>query len=435
MRMVDLILKKRNNEELTKEEIEFIIEGYTKGEIPDYQVSALLMAIYFNGMTKEERLNLTIAMLKSGEEIDLSKIKGVKCDKHSTGGVGDKTSLVVGPLAAACGVKMAKMSGRGLGHTGGTLDKLESIPGFNISISSDDFYDQVNEIGLAIIGQTANITPADKLLYSLRDVTGTVESIPLISSSIMSKKLASGADNIVLDVKVGEGAFMKNIEEATKLADAMVNIGNLANRKTVAVLTEMNEPLGCAVGNSLEVIEAIETLKGNGPSDFVELCVYFVSEILMVCGICENELQAKALVIEKINNREGLSKLAEMIKFQSGNENVINDYSILGIASEVIELKYLGKNPVYVEKLDALRIGEAAMLLGAGRETKEQAVDPTVGIVLNKKIGDLVLPNDIIAYVHTNGKNTNQAIDMIYLAYQFNVNNIEKKSKILKVVK
>lgn len=435
MRMVDLILKKRNNEELTKEEIEFIIEGYTKGEIPDYQVSALLMAIYFNGMTKEERLNLTIAMLKSGEEIDLSKIKGVKCDKHSTGGVGDKTSLVVGPLAAACGVKMAKMSGRGLGHTGGTLDKLESIPGFNISISSDDFYDQVNEIGLAIIGQTANITPADKLLYSLRDVTGTVESIPLISSSIMSKKLASGADNIVLDVKVGEGAFMKNIEEATKLADAMVNIGNLANRKTVAVLTEMNEPLGCAVGNSLEVIEAIETLKGNGPSDFVELCVYFVSEILMVCGICENELQAKALVMEKINNREGLFKLAEMIKFQSGNENVINDYSILGIASEVIELKYLGKNPVYVEKLDALRIGEAAMLLGAGRETKEQAVDHTVGIVLNKKIGDLVLPNDIIAYVHTNGKNTSQAIDMIYLAYQFNVNNIEKKSKILKVVK
>ena len=435
MRMVDLILKKRNNEELTKEEIEFIIEGYTKGEIPDYQVSALLMAIYFNGMTKEERLNLTIAMLKSGEEIDLSKIKGVKCDKHSTGGVGDKTSLVVGPLAAACGVKMAKMSGRGLGHTGGTLDKLESIPGFNISISSDDFYDQVNEIGLAIIGQTANITPADKLLYSLRDVTGTVESIPLISSSIMSKKLASGADNIVLDVKVGEGAFMKNIEEATKLADAMVNIGNLANRKIVAVLTEMNEPLGCAVGNSLEVIEAIETLKGNGPSDFVELCVYFVSEILMVCGICENELQAKALVMEKINNREGLSKLAEMIKFQSGNENVINDYSILGIASEVIELKYLGKNPVYVEKLDALKIGEAAMLLGAGRETKEQAVDPTVGIVLNKKIGDLVLPNDIIAYVHTNGKNTSQAIDMIYLAYQFNVNKIEKKSKILKVVK
>ena len=435
MRMIDLILKKRNNEELTKEEINFIIEGYTNGQIPDYQVSALLMAIYFNGMTNEERLNLTIAMLKSGEEIDLSKIKGIKCDKHSTGGVGDKTSLVVGPLAAACGVKMAKMSGRGLGHTGGTLDKLESIPGFNISISADDFHRQVNEIGLAIIGQTANITPADKLLYSLRDVTGTVESIPLIASSIMSKKLASGADNIVLDVKVGEGAFMKNIDEATKLAEGMVSIGNLANRKTVAVLTAMNEPLGCAVGNSLEVIEAIETLKGNGPQDFLELCVYFVTEILMVCGICKDDTEANALVKEKISNGEGLNKLAEMIKYQNGNQNVINDYSILGCAEDVIEVKYFGKTPVYVEKLDALMIGEAAMLLGAGRETKEQAIDPTVGVVLNKKIGDKVLPNDVIAYVHTNGKNTTNAIEMIFNAYRFNNKEIVKSNKILKVVK
>lgn len=435
MRMIDLILKKRNNEELTKKEINFIIEGYTNGQIPDYQVSALLMAIYFNGMTNEERLNLTIAMLKSGEEIDLSKIKGIKCDKHSTGGVGDKTSLVVGPLAAACGVKMAKMSGRGLGHTGGTLDKLESIPGFNISISADDFHRQVNEIGLAIIGQTANITPADKLLYSLRDVTGTVESIPLIASSIMSKKLASGADNIVLDVKVGEGAFMKSMDEATKLAEGMVSIGNLANRKTVAVLTAMNEPLGCAVGNSLEVIEAIETLKGNGPQDFLELCVYFVTEILMVCGICKDDAEANALVKEKINNGEGLNKLAEMIKYQNGNQNVINDYSILGHAEEVIEVKYFGKIPVYVEKVDALMIGEAAMLLGAGRETKEQAIDPTVGIVLNKKIGDKVLPNDVIAYVHTNGKNTTNAIEMIFNAYRFNNKEIVKSNKILKVVK
>ena len=435
MRMIDLILKKRNNEELTKKEINFIIEGYTNGQIPDYQVSALLMAIYFNGMTNDERLNLTIAMLKSGEEIDLSKIKGIKCDKHSTGGVGDKTSLVVGPLAAACGVKMAKMSGRGLGHTGGTLDKLESIPGFNISISADDFHRQVNEIGLAIIGQTANITPADKLLYSLRDVTGTVESIPLIASSIMSKKLASGADNIVLDVKVGEGAFMKSMDEATKLAEGMVSIGNLANRKTVAVLTAMNEPLGCAVGNSLEVIEAIETLKGNGPQDFLELCVYFVTEILMVCGICKDDAEANALVKEKINNGEGLNKLAEMIKYQNGNQNVINDYSILGHAEEVIEVKYFGKIPVYVEKVDALMIGEAAMLLGAGRETKEQAIDPTVGIVLNKKIGDKVLPNDVIAYVHTNGKNTTNAIEMIFNAYRFNNKEIVKSNKILKVVK
>lgn len=435
MRMIDLILKKRNNEELTKEEIKFIIEGYTNGQIPDYQVSALLMAIYFNGMTNEERLNLTIAMLKSGEEIDLSKINGIKCDKHSTGGVGDKTSLVVGPLAAACGVKMAKMSGRGLGHTGGTLDKLESIPGFNIFISADDFHRQVNEIGLAIIGQTANITPADKLLYSLRDVTGTIESIPLIASSIMSKKLASGADNIVLDVKVGEGAFMKNIDEAIKLAEGMVSIGNLANRKTVAVLTAMNEPLGCAVGNSLEVIEAIETLKGNGPKDFLELCVYFVTEILIVCGICKDDIEANALVKEKINNGEGLNKLAEMITYQNGNQNVINDYSILGCAEEIIEVKYFGKTPVYVEKLDALMIGEAAMLLGAGRETKEQAIDPTVGIVLNKKIGDKVLPNDVIAYVHTNGKNTTNAIEMIFDAYRFNSKEVIKINKILKVVK
>lgn len=435
MRMVDLILKKRNNETLTKEEIEFIINGYTSGIIPDYQVSALLMAIYFNGMTDEERLNLTIAMLKSGEEIDLSKINGVKCDKHSTGGVGDKTSLVVAPLAAACGVKMAKMSGRGLGHTGGTLDKMESIPGLTISISSEDFYKQVNEINLAIIGQTANITPADKLLYSLRDVTGTVESIPLIASSIMSKKLASGADNIVLDVKVGDGAFMKDIEEATKLAKAMVNIGFLSGRQTVAVLTDMNEPLGCAVGNSLEVIEAIETLKGRGPQDFVELCIYFVSEILTVCGVCKNQEEAKKLVIDKINNGEGLAKLAQMIEYQHGNKEVINDYSLLGNANEIIELIYLEEKDVYVEKIEALMIGEAAMLLGAGRETKEQEVDPTVGIVLNKKIGDKVSYNDVLAYIHTNGKNTEKALAMVLDAYSFNEKEINKQSKIIKVIR
>ena len=435
MRMVDLILKKRNNEQLTKEEIDFIINGYTEGKIPDYQVSALLMAIYFNGMTEEERLNLTIAMLKSGEEIDLTKINGVKCDKHSTGGVGDKTSLVVAPLAAACGVKMAKMSGRGLGHTGGTLDKMESIPGLTISISSEDFYKQVNDIGLAIIGQTANITPADKLLYSLRDVTGTVESIPLIASSIMSKKLASGADNIVLDVKVGDGAFMKDIEEAKKLAKAMVNIGFLAGRKTVAVLSDMNEPLGCAVGNSLEVIEAIETLKGNGPSDFVELCIYFVSEILTVCGICKSLDEANMLVIEKINNHEGLNKLGQMIEYQHGNKDVLNNYQLLGSAKEIIELKYTGSSDVYVEKIEALMIGEAAMLLGAGRETKEQEIDPTVGIVLNKKIGDKVSNNDILAYIHTNGKNTDKALAMVLDAYNFTKNEIIKQSKIIQVIR
>ena len=435
MRMVDLIIKKRNKEELSKEEIEFIINGYTNKEIPDYQVSALLMAIYFNGMTKEERLNLTIAMLKSGEEIDLSAIKGVKCDKHSTGGVGDKTSLVVGPLAAACGVKMAKMSGRGLGHTGGTLDKMESIPGLSINIDSDDFFKQVNEIGLAIIGQTANITPADKLLYSLRDVTGTVESIPLIASSIMSKKLASGADNIVLDVKVGEGAFMKDVETATHLAEAMVEIGNLAGRKTVAVLTNMSEPLGNNIGNSLEVIEAIETLKGNGPSDFVELCLYLTSEILLVCGICDNETTARQMVIEKINDGSGLKKLTEMISYQHGDPEVINDYALMGVVFDEVQLKYTGENDVYVSKLDALKIGEAAMLLGAGRETKEQDVDPNVGIELHKKIGDKVSPNDVIATIYTNDKNTQKACELIYSAFEYSSQKVLKQSKIIKIVR
>ena len=435
MRMVDLIIKKRNKEELSKEEIEFIINGYTNKEIPDYQVSALLMAIYFNGMTKEERLNLTIAMLKSGEEIDLSAIKGVKCDNHSTGGVGDKTSLVVGPLAAACGVKMAKMSGRGLGHTGGTLDKMESIPGLSINIDSDDFFKQVNEIGLAIIGQTANITPADKLLYSLRDVTGTVESIPLIASSIMSKKLASGADNIVLDVKVGEGAFMKDVETATHLAEAMVEIGNLAGRKTVAVLTNMSEPLGNNIGNSLEVIEAIETLKGNGPSDFVELCLYLTSEILLVCGICDNETTARHMVIEKINDGSGLKKLTEMIIYQHGDPEVINDYALMGVVFDEVQLKYTGENDVYVSKLDALKIGEAAMLLGAGRETKEQDVDPNVGIELHKKIGDKVSPNDVIATIYTNDKNTQKACELIYSAFEYSSQKVLKQSKIIKIVR
>lgn len=435
MRMVDLIIKKRNNEELSKEEIEFIINGYIKKEIPDYQVSALLMAIYFNGMTKEERLNLTISMLKSGEEIDLSAIKGVKCDKHSTGGVGDKTSLVVGPLAAACGVKMAKMSGRGLGHTGGTLDKMESIPGLSININSSDFFKQVNEIGLAIIGQTANITPADKLLYSLRDVTGTVESIPLIASSIMSKKLASGADNIVLDVKVGEGAFMKDVDTATKLAEAMVEIGNLAGRKTVAVLTDMSEPLGNNIGNSLEVVEAIETLKGNGPSDFVELCVYLTSEILLVCGICDNETDARQMVIEKINDGSGLKKLSEMIIYQHGAPEVIDDYSIMGVVCDEIDLNYKGDACMYVSKLDALKVGEAAMLLGAGRETKEQDVDPNVGIVLHKKIGDKVSPNEVIATVYTNDKNTDRASELIYSAFEFSSQKVVKQSKIIKIVR
>ena len=435
MRMIDLIIKKRNNHELTKEEIDFIINGYVKGDIPDYQISAFLMAVYFNNMTENERLNLTLAMLNSGEQINLDQIIGVKCDKHSTGGVGDKTSLVVAPLAAACGVKMAKMSGRGLGHTGGTLDKLESVPGLTIDISSEDFYKQVNEIGLAIIGQTANITPADKLLYSLRDVTGTIESIPLIASSIMSKKLASGANNIVLDVKVGSGAFMKDIDTATLLAQAMVEIGNLANRKTVATLTDMNEPLGNAVGNSLEIIEAIETLKGNGPKDFTDLCISFVNEILVVCDICKTFEEANLMTLDVLNSGKGLEKLKLMFEYQHGNGNVVNDYSLLPVAEDEVLVKYQGDKSVYVKSIDALAIGEAAMILGAGRETKEQEVDPSVGVVLSKKVGDLVKPGEVIAKVYTSGKNTDSAVQKVYNAYEFSLEYVEKLNKILKVVR
>lgn len=435
MRMIDLITKKRNNDILTNDEIKYIIDGYVKNEIPDYQISAFLMSVFFQGMNEDEQYALTKAMLESGEEIDLSEINGVKVDKHSTGGVGDKTSLVVAPLAAAFGIKMAKMSGRGLGHTGGTLDKLESIPGFNIEVNSEDFINQVNSIGLAIIGQTSNITPADKKLYALRDVTATVDSIPLIASSIMSKKLASGADHIVLDVKVGSGAFMKDVESATKLAEAMVKIGNLAKRDTVATLTNMNQPLGCAIGNSLEVIEAIETLKGNGPKDFTELCVELTAEILLISSIATSVDQAKQMVINAINDRSGLEKLRQMIEWQGGNGAVIDDYSLLGEAKEKNELIYEEDDEVYVESIDALMIGHAAMILGAGRLTKEDSIDHLVGIVLNKKVGDKMVKGDVIATIHSNNKSTNEAIQMILDAYTLTKNEIRKEDIIIKTIR
>lgn len=435
MRMVDIIVKKRDNYELTKEEIEFVIDGYVKGNIPDYQVSSFLMAVFNNGMTDEEQYALTKAMLESGEQIDLSNIKGIKVDKHSTGGVGDKTSLVVAPLAASYGVKLAKMSGRGLGHTGGTLDKLESIPGFTIEVESEQFFKQVNEFGLAIIGQTANITPADKMLYALRDVTGTIESIPLIASSIMSKKLASGADHIVLDVKVGSGAFMKDVESASVLAEAMVRIGKLAKRDTVATLTDMSQPLGCAVGNSIEVIEAIETLKGNGPADFTELCIELTAEILLIAKVAKTEDEARELVKVAINNRSGLEKLRQMIKAQGGNDKVIDDYSLFGESSEVIELTYEGNEDVYVESINALEIGQAAMILGAGRLTKEDSIDHAVGIVLNKKVGDKLQPNDLIATVYSNGKNTSESIQMILDAYGLVKEEVKKEPIVIKTIR
>lgn len=435
MRIVELIEKKKHKDILTKEEIDFIINGYVDGDIKDYQMSALLMAICLNGMTDEEVFYLTNAMLHSGEVIDLTKINGIKCDKHSTGGVGDKTSLVVAPLAAALGVKMAKMSGRGLGHTGGTLDKLESIPGFNIEKESEDFFKQVNEIGIAIIGQTQNITPADKLLYALRDVTGTVDSIPLIASSIMSKKLASGADHIVLDVKVGSGAFMKSARNALELAKLMVEIGKKAGKDVVATLSDMEQPLGCAVGNTLEVIEAIETLKGNGPEDFTHLCKEFVVEILLVCKLACDYNTALEMVNNAILDGSGLNKLQQMISAQGGNANVVNDYSILPLAEERIDLRYEQEEDAYVQEINALKIGEAAMILGAGRATKEDSIDMGVGIVLNKKVGDKISKDDVLATIYTNGKNTDQSISMVLDAYTLTKEKVQKRPTIIETIR
>ncbi len=433
MRVVDIIEKKKNNEILSNEEIHFIIDGYVNNRIPDYQVSALLMAICFNGLNAEEQVALTKEMLESGEQVDLSNIDGICVDKHSTGGVGDKTTLVVGPLFASCGLKLAKMSGRGLGHTGGTLDKLESIPGFSINIESDDFYKQVSEISLAVIGQTANITPADKKLYALRDVTGTVNSIGLIASSIMSKKLASGAQSIILDVKVGEGAFMKNIDQARELAKSMVQIGKAYGRNMIIVLSDMAEPLGNMVGNSIEVIEAIETLKGKGPDSFRNFCYDLVSEMLVETKVCETYDQAKKMVQEKIKSGEALNKFKEMIIYQHGDPNVINDYSLLPSAKSKIAV--VAKEEGYIKSLNALEIGIGAMLLGAGRENKDATIDLGVGVEVVKKVGDKVEVGDTLAYLYSNGKNEAKAYEKIYWSYEITKEKINKNSIILEVIK
>lgn len=431
MRIVDLIIKKKNNISLTNEEIHYIIDGYVNGEIEDYQMSSLLMAICFNGLDENEQVAFTKEMLESGEQIDLSSIDGICVDKHSTGGVGDKTTLVVGPLFAACGLKLAKMSGRGLGHTGGTLDKLESIPGMSINIDSNDFFKQVKEISLAVISQTANITPADKKLYALRDVTGTVDSIGLIASSIMSKKLASGAHSIVLDVKVGDGAFMKNIEEAKELANAMVKIGNSYGRKMIIVLSDMDQPLGNMVGNSLEVIEAIETLKGNGPKEFSDFCFELVAEMLLSTGVCKNKEDALKLITEKIENKEALEKLKQMIIYQHGNPNVINDYSLFPQAKNKIAV--ISEVDGFVNKLKALQIGESAMLLGAGRESKDDIIDLGVGIEIVKKVGDKVNKGDVLAYLYSNGKNEQIVYNKVLNSYDI-VSYKTKKNNIIKEV-
>ena len=404
--MTDIILKKRDGFELSKEEIDFFIKNYVNNIIPDYQASALAMAIYFQGMNKKEISFLTDSMLHSGEIIDLSSINGVKIDKHSTGGVGDKTSLVLGPLVASCGAKVAKMSGRGLGHTGGTLDKLESIKGVSVNVSKENFIKQVNDIGIAIIGQTGDLVPADKKLYALRDVTATVDSIPLIASSIMSKKLASGADTILLDVKFGSGAFMKDIKSAEELASTMVEIGKHLNRDTKAVLTDMDQPLGMAIGNSLEVIEACETLKGHGPKDLVELCLNLGAIILKQAHIEENIEKGKVLLQSKIDNLEAFKKLEELIKYQGGDISYLEDYSKFEKSKYQKEI-YSSKEG-YVEKISALEIGECAMHLGAGRATKDDVIDMASGIVLNKKVGDFVKKGELLLTCYTNKENVEE---------------------------
>jgi len=410
MYMIDIIAKKRDGIVLSKEEIGFVIKGYTAGKIPDYQMSALLMAIYLHGMNDEESTYLALAMRDSGDSIDLSEIQGIKVDKHSTGGVGDKVTLVLGPLLASLGVKFAKMSGRGLGHTGGTIDKLESIPGYQVVLKVEDFINQVKEIGIAIVGQSGDVAPADKKLYALRDVTSTVDSIPLIASSIMSKKLASGADAIVLDVKVGHGAFMKTEEEAVKLATLMVEIGKLAGKKVTALLTGMDEPLGHKIGNALEVYEAIETLNGQGPKDLVEVTIEIGAHLLLDAQIETDFEKAKIRLQEALQNGTAYQKFLELVKAQGGDLDSLNDPSLL-LSKKTVEV--LSVKEGFVMDIDALGIGKAAMRLGAGRETKEDKVLLDVGLDLHKKIGSYVKKGESIATLYVQDKGIEEAKQLI----------------------
>lgn len=403
MRMVDIIEKKRDGNALTKEEIEFFIEGYTKGDIPDYQASSLAMAIFFQDMSEDERAALTMAIVNSGDVIDLSNIEGIKVDKHSTGGVGDTTTLVLAPLVASVGVPVAKMSGRGLGHTGGTIDKLESIEGFHVEISEDKFTQLVNEAKVAVIGQSGNLTPADKKLYGLRDVTGTVNSIPLIASSIMSKKIAAGADAIVLDVKTGNGAFMKTIEEAEALAHAMVSIGNNVGRKTMAIISDMSQPLGNAIGNALEVKEAIETLQGKGPEDLTDLVLTLGSQMVVLSNKATDLKEAEAMLKEAINNGSALESFKTFLTNQDGDASVVDDVTKLPQAQYQIELP--AQESGVVTEIIANEVGVASMMLGAGRQTKEDDIDLSVGIVLNKKVGDEVKEGESLLTIHSNNEN------------------------------
>lgn len=429
MRMYDIITKKRNGEILTDEEIKFFVDGYVKGEIPDYQISALLMAIYFNGMTSRETTTLTMCMAYSGDVVDLSLIPGVKVDKHSTGGVGDKTTLIISPIVASLGVKVAKMSGRGLGHTGGTIDKLESIPGFRTDVDREKFFDIVKNVGVSIIGQSGNLVPADKKLYALRDVTATIESIPLIASSIMSKKIAAGSDCILLDVKAGSGAFMKTVDEAIKLAKAMVEIGENVGKKTIALITNMDRPLGKAIGNSLEVIEACDTLKGKGPKDLTEICIELASNMLYLAGYGTID-ECKVAAKETIDDGRAFEKLKEMVHFQGGDVSVIEDSNKFKRAK--VEHNVIATTSGYISSMDTEQCGVVSMVLGAGRETKESSIDFNAGIVLKKTIGDYVNVGDIIAILYSSDMSKCiSAQELLYKAIHISDNKPKIVSNVL----
>lgn len=434
MRMYDIIMNKRNGLELSTEEINFFIENYTKGNIPDYQASALTMAIYFKKMNRRETADLTMAIVNSGDVLDLSKIEGIKVDKHSTGGVGDTTTLVLGPMVAALGIPVAKMSGRGLGHTGGTIDKLESFKGFSVEMPEDKFIENVNNIKLAVGGQTGDLAPADKKLYALRDVTATVDNVSLIASSIMSKKIAAGADCIVLDVKVGDGAFMKTPEAARELADEMVSIGKSVGKKTIAVISDMDQPLGFAIGNALEVKEAIDTLKGKGPKDLFELCLTLGSNMVVLAKKAENIEEARKMLLGAIENGKALKKLKEFVAAQGGDTSCIENTELLPKSKYVIPVVCLKDG--FISKIHAENIGLIAMELGAGRATKESKIDLAVGIVLNKKRGDKVSKGDILAYVYANDEaKGNKAVNDINANYEITNDYKEDKKLIYDVVR
>lgn len=430
MRMYDIIKRKRDGFNLTKDEINYFISQYTDGKIPDYQMSSLLMAIFLNKMNKQETFFLTKAMVESGENVDLSSIRSIKVDKHSTGGVGDSITLILGPMIAACGLPFVKMSGRGLGHTGGTLDKLESIKNFKVDIPSGEFIDNANKINISICSQTANITPADRKLYALRDVTATVDNISLISSSIMSKKLAVKSDGIILDVKVGSGAFMKNLEEARHLAETMVNIGEDYGRNTIAVITNMDQPLGNAIGNILEVKEAIEVLKGKGPKDLLELSLIIGSKLLVLAKVAKTEAEGRETLEDVVSSGKAYKKFIELVKYQYGDTAEIENPNLFPKAKYVIEVK--SNKEGFIKKINAEYIGKCALKLGAGRETLESKIDPAVGIMLNKKVDDHVKVGETLAYIHANDKIKGEEVKKeILTIYKIGQKNPENQQLLL----